>query len=146
MRGMSIYCTEHYHDKETRAITGEPWYQEKRHRSKFGDSNHDAKPVGITPPVEISHPKDIPGHLHQTRSQTDKCEKERNKPEQHFFHNSPFGHISHGLAAFYFCAGISNLSSSIAASSLISVNFWIAVNGGRDKRMLNGNRRPFTLL
>jgi hypothetical protein len=47
MRGISICCAEHYHSKESRAVTSEPWYQKKRHRSKFGDPDHDAKLVGL---------------------------------------------------------------------------------------------------
>ena len=66
MRGMSIYCAEHNHGKETSSVTGEPWYQEKRHRSKFGDSDRDAKPVGIAPPMEIAHPKDVARDLQPT--------------------------------------------------------------------------------
>ena len=66
MRVMSKYRSEHYHSKQARAETSEPWYQEKRHRSKFGDPDHDAKPDGIAPPVEIAHPKDVARHLQPT--------------------------------------------------------------------------------
>src|SRR5205807_6774689 len=92
MRGMSIYCTEHYHDKEARAVTSEPWYQEQHHRCKFGDSDHDAKPVRVAPPVKIAHPKDVARDFQPTRSQADDCEKKRDDPKHHFFDNSPFSH------------------------------------------------------
>src|SRR2546425_5650267 len=92
MRGMSIYCAEHYHHKEARAVTSEPWHQEQHHRCKFGDSDHDAKPVRVAPPVKIAYPKDVARHLQPTRSQADECEKKRDDPKRHFFHDSAFSH------------------------------------------------------
>src|SRR2546421_3789288 len=66
MRVMSEHRSEHYRRKQARAVASETWYQEKRHRSKFGNPNYDAKPVGITPPMEITHPKDVARHLQPT--------------------------------------------------------------------------------
>src|SRR5207247_10098483 len=92
MRGMGIYCAEHYHDKETRAVTSEPWYQEQHHRCKFGDSDHDAKPVRVAPAVKIAHPKDVARHLQPTRSQADECEKKREDAKHYFCPSSPLRH------------------------------------------------------
>lgn len=66
MCGVGKYCAEHYNTKQARAVTSESRYQEKSHRSKFGDPDRDAKPVGITPPMEIPRPKDVACHLQPT--------------------------------------------------------------------------------
>src|SRR6266849_2375791 len=89
---MSKYRPDHYHGKQTRAVTGEPGYKEKRHRSKFGDPDQDAKPVGTAPPVEIAHPKDVARQLQPTYPQAGEREKSCDHPEHDFFRDSHFRH------------------------------------------------------
>ena len=90
MGGMSKYCAEHDHSKKARTVTGESRYEEKRHRSEFGYPDYDAKPVGVAPPMEIPHPKDIACDLQPTRPQANECQEERDYPKYNLFRDSCF--------------------------------------------------------
>jgi hypothetical protein len=59
MRVMSDYRSEHYQSKQARAVAGEPWNQEQCHGSKFGNPDHEPKPVEIAPAMEITNPRYI---------------------------------------------------------------------------------------
>jgi hypothetical protein len=89
---MSEYCAEHYNRKHARAIAGESRYQEKHHRGKFGDPNHDAKPVRIAPAMEIPDPKEIARYLQPTRPQADEHQKQRDYPKDKLLSNPSFRH------------------------------------------------------
>ena len=95
MRGMREYRPEHHDGENECPVAGRTRYQEQRKRNELGYSDEHPEPIWITPSRKVSYPELDTGnkrHLHQTRTQADEGEEERDRPNNDLFRDSQFCH------------------------------------------------------